>query len=328
VKLDGDTKLFQAYWWADLGKAPSELAWTGSEYGVAWHYFGPGSSPVGTVKFARVSAAGAFISPVHVVAGSGTWVGKRIGLAWTGSEFGVDYQWMDQEIFFTRFSADGTALGTANISNIGDYGSDYPSLAWTGSEFNLGWNYNRLATNVGDFARVTAAGAKNGSTYQLTNSIKIPSLLWNGLDLTVAGDGYLTLASPAGVKIGPDYQIVTGSMAFTGSEYGVAYTSNTTGRYEIYFTRFTIDSDGDGLSDSVETTVTLTDPHDWDSDHDGTADGQEDSDGDGLANSYEVNTSHTNPLLADTDGDGLPDGWEQQYQSCGFNPLSSANEVA
>jgi uncharacterized repeat protein (TIGR01451 family) len=64
------------------------------------------------------------------------------------------------------------------------------------------------------------------------------------------------------------------------------------------------DSDGDGLSDNVETTLG-TDPKDADSDDDGISDGQEpnlseDTDGDGLIN----------PLDPDSDNDGLYDGTE------------------
>ena len=64
------------------------------------------------------------------------------------------------------------------------------------------------------------------------------------------------------------------------------------------------DTDGDGLSDALETTLGL-DPGDADSDDDGLLDGDEpnpadDQDGDGKLNS----------LDGDADGDGLPDGLE------------------
>ena len=87
------------------------------------------------------------------------------------------------------------------------------------------------------------------------------------------------------------------------------------------------DTDGDGLSDTDESTRG-TDPNNEDTDGDGLKDGDEvargtnpllaDTDGDGLSDGAEVNTHHTDPLKADTDGDGLSDGDEVAR---GTNPL-------
>lgn len=92
------------------------------------------------------------------------------------------------------------------------------------------------------------------------------------------------------------------------------------------------DTDGDGLSDAVETALG-TDPNIEDTDADGLGDGQEnelgtdplnqDSDEDGLSDGTEVSIG-TNPNLADTDGDGLSDGDEV---SAGSDPLSEEGEV-
>jgi hypothetical protein len=58
------------------------------------------------------------------------------------------------------------------------------------------------------------------------------------------------------------------------------------------------DSDGDGIPDGLERSLTHTDPY------------NADSDGDGLSDGLEVNTYKTNPLVSDSDGDGLSDGQE------------------
>jgi len=102
------------------------------------------------------------------------------------------------------------------------------------------------------------------------------------------------------------------------------------------------DPDRDGLSNSDEIKLYMTNPNKADTDGDGLDDGEEvlnidnintvlvpnrvsrpldpcdpnlntptcDRDKDGLINGYELNTSHTDPLVADTDGDGLEDGEE------------------
>ena len=102
-----------------------------------------------------------------------------------------------------------------------------------------------------------------------------------------------------------------------------------------------LDSDGDGLSDSLENRIG-TDPEDMDSDDDGISDGDEyfvhdtdpsaiDSDSDGIQDGTELgltagtpdtdpavfqpdadNTTTTDPLYSDTDNDGWLDGQEDE----------------
>lgn len=82
------------------------------------------------------------------------------------------------------------------------------------------------------------------------------------------------------------------------------------------------DTDGDGLPDGDERSITFTDPENADSDGDGLPDGLEvyayrsnpkiaDSDGDGLIDGQEIGGQvRTDPLRPDTDGDGITDGEE------------------
>ncbi|MEI7742221.1 MAG: hypothetical protein WCK58_00570 [Chloroflexota bacterium] len=69
------------------------------------------------------------------------------------------------------------------------------------------------------------------------------------------------------------------------------------------------DTDHDGLTNTFETTRSLTNPRLADTDHDGIRDGAEDPDHDTLTNLGEQR-SGTNPRRADTDGDGLRDDRE------------------
>ena len=91
-----------------------------------------------------------------------------------------------------------------------------------------------------------------------------------------------------------------------------------------------IDSDGDGLSDYLESNIIGTDPNLADTDSDGLSDGDEvntystdpldnDSDDDDLDDGAEVNTHLTDPNDADSDEDGLGDGAEVNTYST--NPL-------
>jgi hypothetical protein len=67
-----------------------------------------------------------------------------------------------------------------------------------------------------------------------------------------------------------------------------------------------IDMDRDGLANTFEQALALTNPRLGDTDRDGVEDGAEDPDADGLRNLAEQ-AAGTHPRLADTDGDGLGD---------------------
>jgi len=96
-----------------------------------------------------------------------------------------------------------------------------------------------------------------------------------------------------------------------------------------------VDSDGDGLTDSVEKTLG-TDPRNVDTDGDGLpdsyevwnaldplnfSDGEADGDGDGLTNREEFEAG-TLPFMADSDGDLFWDSFELRR---GTDPLSAAS---
>ena len=90
------------------------------------------------------------------------------------------------------------------------------------------------------------------------------------------------------------------------------------------------DTDGDGVSDALERQLGM-DPCDSDTDHDGLADGAEigvsdpllaDTDADGIDDGMEMAIG-TNPACADTDGDGLPDRWEVDH---GLDPCEATGD--
>jgi hypothetical protein len=119
-------------------------------------------------------------------------------------------------------------------------GSGFPSLSWTGSEFGLSWD--------GYFARVSAAGVKQGSDVQIGGVF--PSLVWTGSEFGVSWNGInFARISATGVKQGSDVQITSSgsrpSLVWTGSEFGVSWDG-------IYFAR--ISAAGVKQGDDVQIT--------------------------------------------------------------------------
>ena len=106
---------------------------------------------------------------------------------------------------------------------------------------------------------------------------------------------------------GPDLTLAAGRYRCVATDGIRDLAGNTLTTYAWTF-QVTIDSDGDGVPDSVEVTMGLN-PLDADSDLDGIPDGDEDADGDGLSNRAEV-VMGSNPLVADTNGNGVNDGAE------------------
>lgn len=97
---------------------------------------------------------------------------------------------------------------------------------------------------------------------------------------------------------------------------------NDTAEFVLYLTNpYNADTDGDGLNDSAELFIYHINATNWDIDSDGLSDGEElliygtnvtnpDTDCDGLNDSSEVFLYFTNPKSLDTDGDGLNDPLE------------------
>ena len=122
----------------------------------------------------------------------------------------------------------------------------------------------------------------------------------------------------------------------TFSFAGVSYTYDSRGRLETatyddgYVVEYAydmagnrlsekviLDSDNDGLPDSIEAIRACTDPENPDSDNDGLLDGEEDVNHNGSLDGGE-----TDPCDPDSDDDGITDGYEVQY---GLDPNDPAD---
>ncbi len=96
---------------------------------------------------------------------------------------------------------------------------------------------------------------------------------------------------------------------YNNYELVINYTYDTIGNRQIRQVINNMDTDGDGLYDTIEndpSSCTLYD--DADTDDDGIIDGVEDANQNG-----EVDIGETDPCNIDTDGDGIQDGTESGY---------------
>ena len=230
------------------------VAWSGSEYGLAWHDDRDGNTEI---YFARVDDDGTKIGSDIRITDDGS-ISEYPSLAWNGSEYGV--AWEDgrdgtREIYFARIDAAGNRIGV--ITRITDHsGKSYrPSLAWSGNEYGIAWHDDRDGNNEIYFTRVDALGLEIGDDYRVTDDpadSSNPSLAWSDIQWGVAWSDdrqgnlevYAALIHPSGVQIGVDRRVTSDSgsssscsLTWTGSEYAVSFQDNRDGTYEIFLAR-------------------------------------------------------------------------------------------
>jgi hypothetical protein len=246
------------------------VAWSGSELGVVWHDGRDGNLEI---YFARVSPDGTMVgSEVRLTeADLESW---EPGIAWSGSEYGVtwgDVRDVNYEIYFNRVSPTGVKQGTdVRVTNAIWY-SLAPSVAWSGSEYGLTWVDSRTGDNEIFFVRMSAGGEKRGSDLQVTTSSgdsTVPTIAWSGSEYGLAwyddrdGDMEIFFAriSAGGTKLTTDVQVTeymrsseTPSIAWSGTEWGIAWSESRDLNPEIYFVRLS----GDGVEVGPETRLTF-----------------------------------------------------------------------
>jgi gliding motility-associated-like protein len=201
------------------------------------------------------------------------------------------------------------------------------------------------------------------SSYSGTINVAQPTI--TVLNSGGAADSYsISPALPSGLLFNTSTGIISGTptVALQSSTYTISGT-NSDGTGTVSFSLFVdLDTDGDGLGDTIDPDIDGdgvtneqeiidgTDPLKADTDGDGVIDGKEKTDGTDpkdsckfilasqtLAPSTAWNTADcdgdgvtnaqekadgTDPLKADTDGDGVPDGIEKANRTSGTNPCS------
>jgi len=118
----------------DIGLAPA-LAWSGSEFGVAWH---TGIS----ILFSRVDSNGNRIGGTVTAAGPLTIQAIFPDIAWTGGEYGLAWDWYRQsdgsQVYLTRLDSAGGAIDD-DVQATEVYGASSAELAWNGTEYGMVW---------------------------------------------------------------------------------------------------------------------------------------------------------------------------------------------
>ncbi|MEE3083683.1 MAG: S8 family serine peptidase [Candidatus Thermoplasmatota archaeon] len=243
-----------------------------------------------------------------------------------------------------------------DVSHKYGYGSIDAGLAISHSE---NWTTVSPALNISSGVQSIAQAIPDGIGSAVTDTVTVPEILkiehvqvTVDISHTYRGDLEIILTSPSGTESvlaqehsdsGNDYNGWTFMTVHNWDENSQGdWTisvedldggqSGTFDEWEliIHGTEFDPDSDIDGLTDSNETNVHLTDPFDNDTDDDMLEDGAEvnvygtdplnvDTDNDGLFDGIEVLVNGTDPLDNDTDDDGLSDGAE--VNTYGTNPL-------
>jgi len=146
------------------------LAWTGSEFGVSWHFRDGWDWEI---DFARVSADGQALGDVVTISfapgsrmyPSLTWADGGFGVAWEDDRDGVS------EIYFARISADGHKVAADNLITPDPASSQAPSLAWAGSEFGVSWIDGRDGNDEVYFARFAYDSDGDGLIDEEENSL-------------------------------------------------------------------------------------------------------------------------------------------------------------
>ena len=229
------------------------VAWSGSEYGVAWCDTRDGDT---AVYFSRLSPDG--VKPTAELRVTTTGSPRDPSLCWNGSEFGLawdDNRNGNREIYFCRIAAGGSKQG-ADLRITSAAGDSFAtSLAWTGSQFGMSWFDLRNGGNDIFFARLGSTGVKQGADVRVTifsTDAMAPSLAWTGSQFGVSwhdqlngiAEVFFTRISDAGVKLGSDVRLTSfgvgsrfPSLTWTGSQFGVSWADDRNGDSEIYFCR-------------------------------------------------------------------------------------------
>jgi hypothetical protein len=234
------------------------IAWTGSQYGIAWEDFRDGDSEI---YLARLSASGTRIggdiritqAPLDSRAPRIVWDGSGYGIVWAdwrNSPSALDGR---VEVYFARLDPAGNKIGTdVRITQLA--GVTSTDIAWNGSEYGIVWSASGLIYAT----RLSAAGQKIGADVRISDppgGFIHPRIVWTGSEYGIA---YTNWTSPeqvrfarlngSGIVLARDLLVTTTSfesdgptpttLAWTGTEYGIVWRDlRIPGNPELFFAR-------------------------------------------------------------------------------------------
>lgn len=264
-KIGSDKRITSA---ASSQKEPS-LVWTGTEFGIAFDDYRNSNYEI---YFTRLDSSGNKIGTETRIT-SNSQVQRYPSLAWTGSEYGVvwqDYRDGNYEIYFSRINADGTKNGSdVRISHSLGI-SYYPAIVWDGDGYGVVWQDERDGNREVYFSQLDSSGIEIVNDTRITSnssSSEYPDICWTGNEYGIVwydlrdtnNEIYFTRVSNSGMEIGDDVRVTSNdqssiypSIAWTGSEYGIAWQDSRDGNPEIYYGR--ISSTGSRLGSDLRVT--------------------------------------------------------------------------
>jgi uncharacterized repeat protein (TIGR01451 family) len=260
ARIGGDVRVTSA-----IGTSSSPyLAWTGTEYGVAWQDDRDGNYEI---YFARLDAAGNKIgADVRVTSVEG--VSQRPRLAWSGVSYGL--LWNDvrdgtSQNYFLELDAAGNPVGTERRLTPLPYSAPSGRFDWTGSVYGVVYGAVRDGTQHVWFQTLDRHGnfvTPETSVTSSTGVIRTPAIAWDGIsqfgiswvdNRSGAEQIFFTRVAADGTKLTGDHPLVaivsTASipqmLVHSGGEWALTWIDQAVGNAEIYFGRIA----GDALAD-------------------------------------------------------------------------------
>jgi hypothetical protein len=270
ARIGDEVRVTNAPW----GSNGSSLAWTGTEYGLAWYDFRSWCD----IYFARLDTAGLKIGSDIPLTDHTSITGssREPSITWTGSEFGIvfrDSRLSPQDLFFFRLNPDGTLI-TPEAPIVSDSGTEnFPILVWTGAQYGLAYTVSIDGYQQILFVRTDSSGGRIGGATSVAafDSLgrfyaETADLVWQGSEFALvwtknmasgAREVYFRKIDAAGTPVAPEVLVATSldiiyrvALTWNGREYGVTWQESSGMLANAYFVR--LDQDGGVLGSEVE----------------------------------------------------------------------------